>query len=318
MGYDLVTLGETMVRLTPPAGERLEQATQFDIEIGGAESNLAVALARLGKRVAWLSRLPENPLGTQTVRALRQHGVDTSWVVWTKQGRMGLYFLEYGSPPRSVRLWYDRAGSAASQMTPDDLPLEAIASARWLHLTGITPALSDSCAETVRAALEHARAHQVTVSFDINYRSLLWSREEAASALEPLCLQADYTIGALRDTCNLFSTEDKAESAVRDLQERWSGTVVLTEGDAGVIAYDGETLERAQAIPATVVDRLGAGDAFAAGLICRLLEAASLGEALRFGTALAALKLTIPGDLALTSRDEVEELIASGGAGVQR
>lgn len=313
---DIVTLGETMIRLTAPRHMRIEQAIQFDVHVGGAETNVAVAMARLGKRAAWVSRLPDNPMGHIVANTLRQYGVDVSGITWDANARMGLYFLEMGSAPRSARVWYDRANSAASQLSPADLPLDLIASAGWLHITGITPALSASCTETVRAAFGHAKKHHLTCSFDVNYRALLWSPEQASAALEPLCKMADVVMVAMRDAKKLFGAPEN--SAASELQRRWGGTVVVTCGADGAQADDGSGLVTCAAFPTTLVERLGAGDAFASGVICCLMEGAPLPEALRFGTALAALKLTIPGDLALVSRREVEDVIAQGGQSIHR
>lgn len=316
--FDCITLGETMLRLSPPGTQRLEQTRSLGLHIGGAESNFAAALARMGQRVAWVSRLPQNPLGLQTAQAIRQQGVNIEGVRWAENERMGLYFVEHGPAPRGVRVWYDRAGSAASRMSPEDLPLDMIAASRWLHLTGITPALSAGCAATAQAAMQHARQHGLMISFDVNYRALLWPPEQAASILEPLCQEADYVTAALRDAVSLFGAPDRADQAAQALQARWGGTVLITSGDSGAVACDGIQITNGAAFLTTIVDRLGAGDAFSAGVICRLLEAAPLADALNFGAALAALKLTIEGDMALVNRSEVEALIAGGLSGLQR
>lgn len=305
---DLFTLGETMLRLAPPAPQRLEQADRLHLTFGGAESTLAVNLARLDKRVVWHSRLPDNPLGRACAGAIRRHGVALD-VTWAAGERLGLYFVEYGDPPRGVRVWYDRAASAASRMTPGALPVETIRAARRLHLTGITPALSDSCADTVWAALDHARQGGVPVSFDVNYRALLWEPAAAATALEPLCAAADLVFVARRDAAALWGASGDASTVARRLQRQWSGTVVVTDGEAGAAAHDGRAPRYVPGLPAAVVDRLGAGDAFASGVLCRLLEDAPLADALRFGVAMAALKLTLPGDVAYVTRAEVDALL---------
>ncbi len=318
MTIDLVTIGESMLRISPPGGLRLEQANQVGLFVGGAESNLAVGIARMGKQVAWVSRLPANPLGQMIANTLREYGVDVSGVTWAKGERLGLYFVELASPPRPIRVWYDRAGSAASRLSPSDLPYDLIASARWLHLTGITPALSDSCAEALHAAMDHAHKNAQTVSFDVNYRALLWGPQAASKALAPYCKKADMVIVAARDAANLFGAGNQAEEAARSLQAQWGGTVIVTQGDRGACAFDGAELVSCKAFQVTMTDRLGAGDAFDAGLITRKLEGAPLVEAMMFGSALAALKLTVPGDLPVISRAEVEELLATGGSSLLR
>jgi len=316
--FDLVTLGESMLRFSPPGVGRIEQARAFDCSLGGAESNVAVALARMGKRAAWFSRLPASPLGRVVTNTLNQCGVDTSTVHWAEGERLGTYFVEFGSPPRPTRVWYDRADSAASRMTPADLPATLIQSATWLHLTGITPALSPSCQAATQAALALATAAGVRTAFDVNYRALLWSPSQAAQTCEPFCQQADLVFIATRDAQNLFNIDGEPPHIAQTLYERWGGAVVVSNGAAGVWGCDAGGVVHSAAFAVEIVDRVGAGDALAAGVLCLLGEGAALGAALRFGAALAALKMTIHGDLALTTRAEVEALLDNPGATLHR
>src|SRR5919202_1597120 len=184
--HDVFTVGETMIRLTPKGFIRLEEASELELRIGGTESNVAIALARLGLRPAWASRLPRNPLGELTARRILSFGVDVSHVRWVDGARMGLYFIEPGAAPRSSLVLYDRAHSAASSMTPDDFDWSVLGRARHVHLTGITPALSATAAETVARALAEARGRGRTVSFDVNYRARLWPAAVACEGLLPL------------------------------------------------------------------------------------------------------------------------------------
>jgi 2-dehydro-3-deoxygluconokinase len=319
--FDFLTLGETMIRLAPPNFERFAQATSFDIQVGGAESNIAIALAKLGFKTSWLSRLPKNPLGDRVIAELHKHGVDTSGVWQTPDERMGTYFIELSVPPRPNRVIYDRAGSAASKMAFSDLDLNVIKDARWVHLTGITPALSDSCRDAVDATIALARQQGATVSFDVNYRALLWTPQQAATTLEPMLARCDMVFCAHRDAVNLFGIDPNAPSlAARQLIERFGcRTLVLTLGEDGALALqrgpDGALEEALQ--PQTfkvgqMVDRIGAGDAFDAGFMASQAWGKSLRESLVYGNALSALKLTIPGDPALFSKDEVDALV--GGA----
>jgi 2-dehydro-3-deoxygluconokinase len=203
-------------------------------------------------------------------------------------------------------------------MQASDLPLDVIRSARYLHLTGITPALSESCAATASAALAFAKEHDTRVSFDVNYRALLWSANTAAVTLEPFCETADIVLVALRDASKLFGESGSMSSVASSLQVRWGGTVVVTDGSNGAAGCDGKSRDSTAAFETEVVDRLGAGDAFASGLLCRLLEGASLADALRFAAATAALKLSIPGDIALVNRSEVDALLEQGSGTLSR
>ncbi|MCY3946591.1 MAG: sugar kinase [Anaerolineaceae bacterium] len=319
---DLLTLGESMWRLAPAGAERLVTARNLEIQIGGAESNIAIALARLGKRVAWWSKLPYNALAENLLSVLRGHGVDVSGVVLDPEedARLGTYFIEFGSSPRPTRVIYDRARSAASRMQPDDFDWTALQHTRHLHLSGITPALSASCRATVRRAVEEARAAGTHVTLDLNYREKLWSWDACRPVVDELAKSCDLVISAARDARKLLKAQDEAASLARRLFDRWRRpTVVITQGAEPTLAHDGVKLHCVPAFPdVTPIDRIGAGDAFAAGLHYALLEGADLSAALRYGNAVAALKLSMPGDVALVNRAEVEELLAAGSGEIQR
>jgi len=308
--YDVLTLGETMIRLSPPDYQRLEQTPVLNVHVGGAESNTAVGLSRLGLRVVWVSRLPDNPLGRRVVRELRGQGVDVSHVVWCREGRVGLYLVEYGQEPRAISVLYDRAGSAMSQMTPADFNLKLVAQARLIHLTGITVALSSSCHQLVAALLEEARRVGVVRSFDVNYRGKLWSPEEARKALEPLCQGLDILFVTRDDARVVFGCEGEAEEVLRALKQRFQvGALVLTMGAEGAMALCGSgELYRATPVEAAAIDRLGAGDAFAAGFIYGYLQG-DMAMGIELGTSMAALKCTIPGDLPLIDSTDLEQLV---------
>lgn len=307
--FDVVTLGETMMRIVPPVPLRLGQAESLNISFGGAESTVAANLARLGRSTSWYSRVPQNPLGHQLVRTMRGYGVDTDNVVFDDTARLGLYFVELGDMPRGIQVWYDRKNSAASMMNPDEIPAGWIEQARWLHLTGITPALSESCRQTVISAISRARNAGVTISFDVNYRALLWPPHVAADVLLPLCEQANFIFVARRDALSLFGVSGELPHIAETLQTRWGGTVVVTSGEQGAVAHNGTNLYQTDAIPTKIVDRLGAGDAFTSGMIDQLLSGVSLSDALRFAAALAALKLSVSGDIAFVTRAEVERVM---------
>lgn len=312
--FDLTAFGETMLRLSVPQGERLERVLSLDVTAGGAESNVAIAVSRMGKRTAWASRLPASPLGRRIERSLRIEGVDTSMVRWVEQGRVGTYFIEFTTPPRRIEVVYDRRDSAASQMTAADLDWDTLLDTRVLHLTGITPGLSKSCLEAATAACEQARERRVMVSFDVNYRARLWSAGEARDALLPLLRQATLVICGTADAQTLFGLHGEPESVLDDLQELTQApSVVLTRGDQGSVAREGSNpIITQSAIPTQIVDRIGAGDAFSAGVLCGVLEG-SLAQGLRYGTAMSAHKLTTFGDVMCATRAEIETLLSERG-----
>ncbi|MEZ4569477.1 MAG: sugar kinase [Thermomicrobiales bacterium] len=198
-----------MIRLATPGFDRLETTATLDISIGGTESNVAVALARLGRRATWLSALPANPLGRRIAATLRFHGVDTSRIIWEPSGRAGIYFLEPGTAPRPTRVIYDRAGSAVAGIDPDSISYALVSSSRLLHLTGITPALSEGCAESCRRLVEQAGRASVPLMFDVNYRGLLWSPEEAAAGIQFFLDHVDLLFCGAGDARTIWQLDGK-------------------------------------------------------------------------------------------------------------
>jgi 2-dehydro-3-deoxygluconokinase len=322
---DLVTFGEAMVRLTPPGVQRLEQAASLDIHVGGSELNVAVLAARLGVASRWVSRLPDNALGRMIANRAREQGVDVH-VEWTAGGRAGLYFVERGATPRVSSVLYDRAGSAISQVTPGSIDWAALlAGARWFHVSGITPALGGAAATVAAESLAVARRAGLTVSYDLNYRGKLWSAQQARAVQEPLMQHVDVLITTDQDARLVFglgaeSTNAPAELA-RTLKQRFgTGAVAITLSEhplAAVVAADGQE-HTAPRYEIDVVDRIGAGDAFSGGLIVSRLEKRGWDDALRFATATAALKHTIPGDFCLVTRNEVDRLLGGASRRVSR
>ncbi|MEZ6138213.1 MAG: sugar kinase [Pirellulaceae bacterium] len=314
----VITLGETMARFTPPNFERIGQSRQVEIHVGGSESNTAVGLARLGHRVSWLSRMTDNPLGRWIVREIGSQGVDISHVVWTVEDRVGTYYLERGRAPRSSQVFYDRAGSAMSRMQPAELPVELFNSeARIFHTTGITLGISPAAGQTAARAVELSRAAGMRVSFDLNYRSRLWSTDAAYRACEPLLAAADYLFLPARDANTVVgATATEPQAICRELHRRWPNcTLLLTMGKAGAVAIEpsGE-IHQQSAFAAEEVERLGGGDAFSAGFLSATLEGENVGQALRWACAAAAIKYTLPGDLPLLDRPMVTSLVESNSA----
>jgi 2-dehydro-3-deoxygluconokinase len=316
---DLVTFGEAMVRLTPPGFQRLEQASSFDVHVGGAELNVAVLAARLGVKSRWVTRLPENALGRMIGTRARDQGVDAH-VEWTPDGRVGLYFVE-ARGARINSVLYDRAGSAISLVTPGNIDWASMfAGARWYHVSGITPALSDGAATVTAESLIAAKRAGLTVSYDLNYRSKLWSAEQAQAVQEPLMEYVDVLTTTAEDAGVVFGIGGGGHAAVaRALQERFEvSAVAVTLRDnalAAIISADGKFYS-APRFEVESVDPIGAGDAFCGGLIVSRLENCGWDDAIRFATATAALKHTIPGDFCLVTRDDVDQLLRGASARV--
>jgi 2-dehydro-3-deoxygluconokinase len=317
--YEIVTLGEAMIRLSPPDMLRLGQTTTLDFQIGGSEWNVACNMAHLGLRAAWLSRLTRNPLGEVIAAQTRAHGVDTSYLAWTDQDRVGVYFLEFGRPPRATNVIYDRADSAASKMGAGDFDLGMLARTRMFLTSGITAALGERCRALCEAAIAQARAAGAFTIFDVNHRAKLWSGPEARAAISPLIRASSLLFCSRGDAGIVFGQHGSPEAITDALQQELGVPVVVSLGASGSCARDeqGRFLQ-IEHPPTTEVDRVGAGDAFATGVFYGLLKHGSLAEALPYGGALAALKLTVPGDVAWLGRDELEALVAGAGGGIRR
>ena len=309
--FDVTTVGEMMLRLSVPSGVRLETATQLDLHPAGAEANLASLLARLGRRARWVGGLPANPLGRFAAGHLRAAGVDVGAVVWDSgpTARMGAYYVEFGAPPRGIQVVYDRANSSAARLGPADVNWDALLDTRLLHLTGITAALSPAGRALVEDAVRRARAAGVPVSFDINYRAKLWSTAEARAALEPLVQGVDLLFCGLADAGRIFGCAGAPAEMAQGLLDRTGARhVIMSNGENGAHLWDGRQWRHRPARPTTILDRLGAGDALAAGVIDGWL-AGDLPRGLSQGVTLAALALSQKGDMVVTTREELEALM---------
>ncbi len=325
---EIVTFGEAMVRLSPPNFRRIEQTQSLDVQIGGAELNTAVALSRLGRQSSWVSRLTDNALGRLIVDRARAAGVDVRHLVFTPNDRVGVYFVEFGASPRASGVLYDRKDSAISHVEPGMIPwAEVFYGAKWFHLTGITPALSQSAAETTREALKAARTMGTQISIDLNYRHKLWSPTDAGRWMREFMQTCDVLITTEEDVEKVFGIkgDDYASVSRRLIDEFPLKVVAITLRDNPLVwrnswtavAYKGGELYTTRSHEVEIVDRLGAGDSFAAGLIHGLLDN-DLQKGLDWGVALSALKHTIPGDFAWVTRDEVESLLKGGGLRISR
>jgi 2-dehydro-3-deoxygluconokinase len=328
MAHDVITFGEAMIRLSPPNFARLEQTSSLDLQVGGAELNTAVALARLGRSAAWVSRLTNNPLGRVIAARARAAGVSTEHVVWTDDDRVGLYFLELGAAPRASSVLYDRKDAAIARIKPGMVSWSRVfAGARWFHVTGITPALSPGAAEVTREALHQARQAKVPTSIDLNYRAKLWSQAEAGRWMSEFMACCDVLITTEEDTERVFGIRGQNyEDVARQLVLRFGlKTVAITlrenplvwRNSWTAIAYQDNAVFKTRTYEVEIVDRLGAGDSFAAGLIHGLLDG-DLQKGLDWGVAASAIKHSIPGDFAWITQGEVEGLLKGSGLRISR
>ncbi|MFN2444366.1 MAG: PfkB family carbohydrate kinase [Vicinamibacterales bacterium] len=339
----VVTFGELMLRLSPPGYERFLQSPMFRATFGGGEANVAVSLANLGLESYYVTRLPTHDIGTAAVRALQAEGVQTRFIL-RGGDRIGVYYTEAGASQRASEVIYDRARSAISTMEPGSVPWEEVFSgAAWFHCTGITPALGPAAAACMREALGAAKSSGARVSVDLNFRKKLWSEAEAQRVMRPLMQFVDLVIANEEDIQSVLgfevphtdvSTGTLNLDAYRDVAERLTrefgvSQVAITLRESRSASQNGwsavlfeaadRAFHRSQHYDITVVDRLGGGDSFAAGLIYGLLTGRPPEGALRFAVAASAIKHTIPGDFNRVSVAEVDRLAQGDASGrVQR
>ncbi len=337
----IVTFGEIMLRLAPYNYERFIQAHTLQATYGGGEANVAVSLARYGHNVSFVTRLPDNPIGDAAVMTLAGYGVNTEFILRGGE-RLGIYFLEHGASIRPSKVTYDRAGSAISQVRPEMFDWKTIfQDAKWFHITGITPALSADSAATSLDAVTSAKNAGLTVSCDLNYRRKLWSREQAKQVMTQIIQQVDVVIANEEDAADVFgikaektdvtSGQLSAEhyrnvaTGLKELADIANVAITLRESISAsdnnwsAVLYDGNGYYVSRKYPIHLVDRVGGGDSFAAGLIHGLLQGWEKQDILEFAVAASALKQTIAGDMNLVNEDEVRAVMKGDISGrVQR
>ena len=292
---EVVTIGECMGVFFPPDPVTLDDTDRLLFDVGGAEANIAIALSRLGIRARFVSRLGDDPFGRRIRAVLDAEGVDTSAIAIDPQAPTGIFFREW-LPDFARRVYYYRRGSAASLMTPEYLTPAMFADVRVVHLTGITPALSEQCAATVERALAYAAQVGALVSFDPNYRARLWPPERARAALLPIMRRADYLLMGHEDARAVFGVDDEAAilAAAGALGAR---VVVLKRAERGAIGLAAGQQYEAPAHPAPrAIDPIGAGDGFDAGFLAGMLRGYSVPDALALGARVGAAAVEALGD----------------------
>ncbi|MDR0411169.1 MAG: sugar kinase [Treponema sp.] len=338
----VVTFGEIMLRLAPEGYYRFAQAHTFSATFGGGEANVAVSLANFGVQAAFVTKLPAHEIGQAAVNSLRQFGVDVRKIVRGGE-RVGVYFLEKGASQRPSKVVYDRAHSAIAEADPSDFDWNAIfQEAKWFHFTGITPAISDKAAAACLDACKAAKASGLTISCDLNYRKNLWSREKAGAVMDGLVRYVDVCIANEEDAADVFGVHaentdvgsgklnaEGYKSVAATLQKRFGfkqvaitlrESISANDNNWGAMLLDekGEFFF-SKKYPVHIVDRVGGGDSFGAGLIYANLKNFDAQNAVEFAVAASCLKHSIEGDFNLVSTDEVMKLSKGDGSGrVQR
>jgi len=327
--YDLLGFGETMLRLSPPGAQTIEQSTSLQMYPAGSEFNVCCGMARLGRTAAYATVAADNPMGRFIANKAREQGVDTGFIEFTEH-RQGLYFFENPTLPRPGMAYYDRADTGMANVQPEDFDWDTILPKTKIFLTsGITPALSSSAAATVTKALQTAsQCPDTMVAFDINYRSKLWSPAEARRTLEPLLEYVDILLASAGDAETVFDMDPQlGEGLSQELAEQFSIPIVAAiyrPPESHVLwcisCYHGEEKELVscqQHGRMHAVERLGAGDAFAAGFLTGYLEEGPA-QAVSMGSAMMVLKNTFHGDITWTTRQQVQAIMEGDDSTLQR
>lgn len=324
----VISLGDVMMRLSTPEHARFVQAENFQVRYAGSEANVTAALAGWGIPSAHITRFPENDFGRAATEALRKCGVDTSHIVYGPE-RLGVYFLENGSMQRASRIIYDRFDSAFSFIQPGMIDWDTIMqNASWFHWSGITPALSQGAADVCLQAIESARKHHVPVSGDINYRRNLWQYGKQPTEIMPaLISMSDMIVGGVTDfeNCLGISVKDfesackavmKTNPSVKKIATTTRESISSSHNKISALLFTGKSVLQSKTYDLThIVDRVGAGDAFMAGLIYGWLNSKPDADSLEFATASCALKHSIEGDVNLCSVEEIEALVRDENVG---
>ncbi|MDR0708745.1 MAG: sugar kinase [Spirochaetaceae bacterium] len=337
----VVTFGEIMLRLAPEGYYRFVQAHTLGAAFGGGEANVAVSLANFGLDAAFVTKLPKHEIGQAAVNRLREFGVDVSGIV-RGGGRVGIYFLEKGASQRPSKVIYDRAHSAIAEAAPEDFDWKAILKgASWFHFTGITPALGDTVAAVTEEACRAAKSAGVTVSCDLNYRKNLWTREKAGEVMGGLMKYVDVCIANEEDAADVFGihaagsdvsggriSREGYEGVAKALAERFAfkkvaitlrESISASDNNWAAMLYEGGAFYFSKKYPVHIVDRVGGGDSFGAGLIYGSLKSLSPQETVEFAAAASCLKHSIEGDFNQVSVDEALKLAGGDASGrVQR
>lgn len=333
----IVCFGEIMLRLSTPDRLKFVQANNFEVTFGGAEANVSVSLANYGEEAVFVSKVPDNDIGQSAINSLRQFGVDTSKVLRGGE-RLGIYYLESGASQRPSKVIYDRKYSSISGVKPGEIDWETVLSgASWFHFTGITPALSDSCAEVTLEALKLCKEKGITTSCDLNFRKKLWSTEKAGRVMGELMKYVDLCIANEEDAEKVFNIkahDTDVSSGIlshtgyidvaKQLTERFGFKYVAItlreslsadDNNWSAMLYDGSESYFSKKYKVHIVDRVGGGDSFGGGLIYSLVNGYSAQEAIEFATAASCLKHSIYGDYNHITVDDVKTLLAGDGSG---
>ena len=318
-GYDVVTVGEGMLRLSPPRFERIRRARQFDVHMCGSQGNVASNIARLGLKTAFVTKFPDSALGLLAQDHYMSCGVDTTHMKFVPGARLGVNYIEFGATPRASAVVYDRKGSAASTIAPGDFDWgQILQNTRLAYTDGIFPGLSASCRQTALEFVAAARRSGCLIGFDVNYREHLWTPQEARAVMSEIIRDVDILITTQWDSEIVFGYQGSYETIINRFHDDFGCKIVaitlrevhdVLRGDWNtMVLHEGKTLH-GHKYEIDVIDRFGAGDSWGSGFLYAYLTRGDVEYAMNFGNALCALHHTIPGDVAQVTAQEVESLM---------
>ncbi|MBQ7901240.1 MAG: sugar kinase [Clostridia bacterium] len=328
--FDLISFGEVMLRLSPPDKEKISQSEVFEKNCGGSEFNVASGAANLGIRAAIVTKLPKNKMGHFIARRIRYGNVSDDYVVWddSDSKRLGIYYYESGVYPRKSAVVYDRAGASVCSLNLSEIPDDIYTKTRMFHISSISLALGQQLRETAVEMIKRMKANGVAISFDVNYRSSLWSEEEARSVIKDILPMVDVLFVSEETSRRMMQKEGSLDDIMKSYADEYGCKIVATTRREIVsptkhnfgsrIYYDGRFCEEPHYKNIEVIDRVGSGDAYVSGVLYGILSGDSIDDAMSLGNALSAIKNTVSGDMSISSIDEVNSIIESHRAtGVQ-
>ena len=328
--FDLISFGEVMLRLSPPDKEKISQSEVFEKNCGGSEFNVASGAANLGIRSAIVTKLPKNKMGHFISRRIRYGNVSDDYVVWdnSDRKRLGIYYYESGVYPRKSAVVYDRAASSVCSLYLSEIPRDIYKKTRMFHISSISLALGQTLRETAVEMIKRMKENGVAISFDVNYRASLWSEEEARGVIKEILPMVDILFVSEETSRRMMQKTGTLDEIMKSYADEYGCKVVATTRREVVsptkhnfgsrIYYDGSFYEEPHYKNIEVIDRVGSGDAYVAGVLYGILSGGSIEDAMSYGNALSAIKNTVSGDMSISSIDEVNSVISSHRAtGIQ-
>lgn len=321
--FDLIGFGEVMLRLSPPDKEKISQSEVFEKNCGGSEFNVASGAANLGVRSAIVTKLPKNKMGHFIARRIRYGTVSDDYVVWDDSDtkRLGIYYYESGVYPRKSAVVYDRAASSVCSLKHSEIPDEIYGNTRIFHISSISLALSEQLRETAIKMIKRMKNSGVAISFDVNYRAALWSEQEARDLIKKILPLVDILFVSEETSRRMMQKEGTLDEIMKSYADEYGCKIVATTRREVVsptkhnfgsrVYFDGKFYEEPHYKNIEVIDRVGSGDAYVAGMLYGILSGGSIADSMAYGNALSAIKNTVSGDMSISSLDEVRSVIAS-------